>query len=75
MKSLRSSADSSFNHAINSNQIQINDYNYLRKSKTFYELNNRQNINNIRNNSYRHLGYYLLFLFLFFFVTYKKNII
>lgn len=56
--SVQNPADSSFNQAINANQTQINDYNYLRKSKTFFESNNRQNINNIRG-SYQHLGNFI----------------
>ena len=48
--------DSSPNeNATNANETQINDYNSLRKTKTYYDANKKQNINNLRSH-YQHLG-------------------
>jgi hypothetical protein len=41
--------------AIASNHAAANNFNYLRKSKSYYDYNNRQHLNNLKAH-YKHLG-------------------
>lgn len=58
--------------AVASNRAAANDFNYLRKSKSYYDYNKRQNLNNLKSH-YKNLGiFFFFFLFEIFIVKGNK---